>query len=262
MDVVEGVDFSDNPYDAVDPGAALSPKANRCWKPVVAAVHGMAAGGAFYWLNEADIIICSEDATFFDPHVTYGMISALEPIGLARRINLGDVLRWTLLGLDERMSAERALQVGLVTEITPRDRLWDRAAELAATIAAKPPLATQGTVKAIWESLDLPRTVALERGLPTPAGQRPRHRRGRPWFGPAGAVAPALTPSRGARRGDHRPAHPGLGAPALGLLVLRVLVGVRCTGSRSCSAGSVAAGWRAPPAGSAASGSVTAGSPR
>ena len=168
VDVVEGVDFSDNPYDAVDPGAALSPKANRCWKPVVAAVHGMAAGGAFYWLNEADIIICSEDATFFDPHVTYGMISALEPIGLARRINLGDVLRWTLLGLDERMSAERALQVGLVTEITPRDRLWDRAAELAATIAAKPPLATQGTVKAIWESLDLPRTVALERGLAYP----------------------------------------------------------------------------------------------
>src|SRR3546814_7578015 len=50
----------------------------NCWKPVIAAVHGMAAGGAFYWLNESDIIICSEDATFFDPHVTYGMTSALE----------------------------------------------------------------------------------------------------------------------------------------------------------------------------------------
>jgi enoyl-CoA hydratase/carnithine racemase len=168
VDVVDGIDFADNPYDAVDPGALLSPKANRCWKPVVAAVHGMAAGGAFYWLNEADIVICSDDATFFDPHVTYGMISALEPIGLARRVNLGDVLRWALLGLDERLSAERALQIGLVTEVVARDQLWARAHELASIIAAKPPLAVQGTVKAIWESLDLPRTVALERGLSYP----------------------------------------------------------------------------------------------
>lgn len=169
VDVVEGIDVGDNPYTTQDPGALLSPKANRCWKPVVAAVHGMAAGGAFYWLNEADIILCTQDTTFFDPHVTYGMISALEPIGLARRINLGDVLRWALLGLDERMSAERALQVGLVTEVCDdRDAVWTRAHELAATIAAKPPLATQGTVKAIWESLDLPRTVALEQGMAYP----------------------------------------------------------------------------------------------
>lgn len=168
VDVAEGIDFSDNPYAGLDPGAMLSPKANRCWKPVVAAVHGMAAGGAFYWLNEADIIICSEDATFFDPHVTYGMISALEPIGLARRVNLGDVLRWALLGLDERLSPERALQIGLVTEIVAREDLWDRAAAIAATIAAKPTLAVQGTLKAIWQSLDLPRTVALDRGLDYP----------------------------------------------------------------------------------------------
>ena len=169
VDVVEGIDFSDNPYDAKDPGELLSPKANQCWKPVVAAVHGMAAGGAFYWLNEADIILCTQDTTFFDPHVTYGMISALEPIGLARRINLGDALRWALLGLDERMSAERALQVGLVTEVCEdREAVWARAHELAATIAAKPPLATQGTVKAIWQSLDLPRTVALSTGLSYP----------------------------------------------------------------------------------------------
>lgn len=168
VDVGEGVDFHDNPFVAQDPGASLSPKTNQCWKPVVAAVHGMAAGGAFYWLNEADIVICSDDATFFDPHVTYGMVSALEPIGLARRVNLGDVLRWALLGLDERLSPERALQIGLVTEVTTPEQLWPRAATLAATIAAKPPVAVQGTVRAIWESLDLPRTIALQRGLSYP----------------------------------------------------------------------------------------------
>jgi len=165
VDVKEGIRHLDNVFSQLDPGTYLGPKQNRVWKPVVAAVHGMAAGGAMYWLNEADIIICSEDATFFDPHVTYGMTSALEPIGMARRVPLGDVLRWALLGLDERMSATRALQIGLVTEVLPREELWPRADQLAKLMAAKPPTAIQGTVKAIWESLDMTRTQALEMGL-------------------------------------------------------------------------------------------------
>jgi enoyl-CoA hydratase/carnithine racemase len=154
-----------NIWHAEDPGAKLGPKSMNCWKPVVAAVHGMAAGGAFYWLNEADIIIASEEATFFDPHVTYGMTAALEPIGARYRMPLGDVLRMVLLGNDERIGAGTALRIGLISEITTRDELWPRAHELARTIAAKPPAATAGSVKAIWESLDLPRSVALKRGL-------------------------------------------------------------------------------------------------
>ena len=46
----------------------LGPKQHRVWKPVITAVHGMAAGGAMYFINESDIVICSDDATFFDPH--------------------------------------------------------------------------------------------------------------------------------------------------------------------------------------------------
>ena len=166
-----GVDVSDpiyqppNAWSHLDPGSRLGPKANHCWKPVVCAVHGMAAGGAFYWINEADIVICSEDATFFEPHVSYGMTAALEPIGLLYKIPLGDVIRMALLGLDERMSAGRALQVGLVTEVLPRAELWPRAAELAGALARKPAVAVQGTVRAIWEALDLGRRAALERGL-------------------------------------------------------------------------------------------------
>jgi enoyl-CoA hydratase/carnithine racemase len=125
----------------------------------------MAAGGAFYWLNEADIVLCSDDATFFDPHVSYGLTAALEPIGLARRIPLGEALRIALLGLDERLSPERALQIGLVSEVLPRAELWVRADEIARVIAAKPPAAIQGTVRAIWESLDATRTQALRTGL-------------------------------------------------------------------------------------------------
>ena len=165
VDVREGIFWADNPWSQEDPGIHLSPKVNQVWKPLICAVHGMAAGGAFYWLNEADIIICSDDATFFDPHVTYGMTAALEPIGMSRRIPLGEALRIALLGLDERLSPERALQIGLVSEVCERDALWPRAQELAEIIAAKPPAAIQGTVKAIWESLDMTRAQALRLGL-------------------------------------------------------------------------------------------------
>lgn len=156
---------SDNVWNQADPGDRLGPKSSRCWKPVVTAVHGLCAGGAFYWLNESDIIICSDDAQFFDPHVTYGMTAALEPIGARYRMPLGDVLRMALLGNDERITAATALRIGLVSEVVELDRLWARAHRLAALIAAKPSAATQGTVKAIWESLDLPRSVALQTGL-------------------------------------------------------------------------------------------------
>ena len=56
-------------------------------------------------------------------------------------------------------------RISLVTEVTAREDLWSRAHEIAATIANKPPTATQGTVKAIWESLDKPYRAAMDRGL-------------------------------------------------------------------------------------------------
>jgi enoyl-CoA hydratase/carnithine racemase len=155
----------DDLFAQVDPGEYLGPKQNRMWKPVVSAVHGICAGGAFYWVNEADIVICSEDASFFDPHVTYGMVAALEPIGLRWRVPLGEVLRMALLGNDERIGAATALRISLVTEVVALERLWDRAHELAAKIAAKPSVATQGTNRAIWESLEVGRNVALQMGL-------------------------------------------------------------------------------------------------
>jgi enoyl-CoA hydratase/carnithine racemase len=154
-----------NVWVAEDPGTKLGPKSMRCWKPVVAAVHGMCAGGAFYWINEADIVICSEDATFFDPHVTYGMTSALEPIGMTFKMPLGEVLRMVLLGNDERISADTAKRIGIVSEVVPNEKLWDHARHLASIIAAKPSAATAGSVKAIWESLDMPRSVALQTAL-------------------------------------------------------------------------------------------------
>jgi len=169
IDVREERGATPSIWDEHDPGHFICPKLNLCWKPVVTAVHGMAAGGAFYLINESDIVICSDEATFFDPHVTYGMTSACEPIGMRYRQRLGDVLRMVLLGNDERVSARTALLQGIVSEVVSgREGLWTRGRALAAQIAAKPATATQGSVKAIWESLDMPRTIALRTSVKYP----------------------------------------------------------------------------------------------
>src|SRR3954453_15526527 len=59
IDVSEGVWWDHEPiFDQQDPGALLGPKAHKVWKPVIAALHGMVAGGAMYFVNECDFSIC------------------------------------------------------------------------------------------------------------------------------------------------------------------------------------------------------------
>ena len=165
LDVKKDYGQPDDVWNHEDPGELLSPKWQKVWKPVVCAVQGICSAGAFYFVNESDVVICSSDATFFDSHVSGGYVSALEPIGLMRHVGLGETLRMALLGNNERVSAATALRIGLVTEVTEPGELWSRAHEIAATIAAEPTAATQGTVRAIWESLDRPYRAAMEQGL-------------------------------------------------------------------------------------------------
>jgi E-phenylitaconyl-CoA hydratase len=167
LDVMEGRWWMDQPvFNQEDPGATLGPKSHRVWKPVIAALHGMVAGGAMYFVNECDFAICSESATFFDPHANAGIVSALEPMGmLAMGVPYGEVMRWALLGSEERLSAQTALRIGLVTEVVPDDQLRSRAAQLASEIAARRPEGIQGTVRAMWEARDLPPSTAARHGM-------------------------------------------------------------------------------------------------
>ena len=165
VDIKKKYPQPDDVWNNEDPGELISPKWQQCWKPVVCAVQGMATAGALYFINESDIVICSTDATFFDSHVTYGRVAALEPVGLMRKVGLAQTLRMALSGNDERVTATTALAIGLVTEVVERDQLWSRAHEIAVGIAAKPSVATQGTVRAIWESLDKPYRAAMQQGL-------------------------------------------------------------------------------------------------
>jgi enoyl-CoA hydratase/carnithine racemase len=152
------------PFMFNDPGDNIGPKSCDLWKPVIAAVNGMACGGAFYMLGEVEFIVAAARATFFDPHVTYGMTAAFEPIHMAGITPFTEIMRLSLLGNYERMSAQRAYQVGMVTEVVPDDQLLPRARELAAIIASQPKLAIEGTVRAIWSTRSMPQREAVRLG--------------------------------------------------------------------------------------------------
>ncbi|MFF8711424.1 enoyl-CoA hydratase/isomerase family protein [Streptomyces sp. NPDC015184] len=150
-----------SPYTIDDPLIAIGPKANDLWKPVVAAVEGMACGGAFYLLGEAEFVIASEGATFFDPHTTYGMVSAYEAISMAQRMPFGEVARMSLMGTAERVSARRAYEIGLVSEVTEAGGAVAAALRAAEVIASYPTAAVQGTVRAVWSAKEAARAQAM-----------------------------------------------------------------------------------------------------
>jgi enoyl-CoA hydratase/carnithine racemase len=133
-------------------------------KPVIAAVNGIACGGAFYMLGEVEFIVAAEHATFFDPHVTYGMVAAFEPIHMSGIMPFPEIMRLSLLGNHERMSAQRAHEIGMVSEVVPAADLVDRTMWAARAIASQPKLAIEGTVRAIWGAREHGAREALRLG--------------------------------------------------------------------------------------------------
>jgi enoyl-CoA hydratase/carnithine racemase len=150
-----------SPYMVDDPLLRFGPKANDLWKPVVAAVRGIACGGAFYLLGESEFIVADPTAAFFDPHTTYGMVSAYESVHAAHRMPYGEAARMALMGTAERISARRAYEIGLVSELTPPGGALDAAVSCAAVIASYPPTGVQGTVRALWTAKEAARAQAF-----------------------------------------------------------------------------------------------------
>jgi len=125
-------------------------------KPVLAAVNGLCCGAGLDWVTTGDIVICSERAEFFDPHVSIGLVSGREMARLARVLPTNVVMRLALTGRHERMSAQRAYELGLVSEVVEHDRLMARAREIASVVNRNAPLAVRGTRLAIRKGLDVP----------------------------------------------------------------------------------------------------------
>ncbi len=99
---------------------------------MIAAVNGVCAGGGLHFVADADIVIASSNATFLDPHVSVGQVTAYEAIGLVRKMPVEPMMRMAFTGRDERMSAQRAYELGMISQVVdPPEQLWDVAQELA-----------------------------------------------------------------------------------------------------------------------------------
>jgi len=125
-------------------------------KPIVVAVNGICCGAGMDLVTTGDISIASEDATFFDPHVSIGLVAGREMVRVARTLPVNVAMRMALLGRQERLTARRAYELGLITEVVSADQLRSRARELAEMVNRNAPLAVRGTRLAIRKGLGLP----------------------------------------------------------------------------------------------------------
>jgi enoyl-CoA hydratase/carnithine racemase len=124
-------------------------------KPILAAVNGLCCGAGLDWVTTGDIVIASDRAEFFDPHVSIGLVSGREMVRLARALPTNIAMRIALTGRHERMTAQRAYELGLVSEVVEHDALLARAREIANLVNRNAPLAVRGTRLAIRRGRDL-----------------------------------------------------------------------------------------------------------
>jgi enoyl-CoA hydratase len=128
---------------------------NSVWKPVIAAVNGVCAGGGLHFVADADVVMASSDATFVDPHVSVGQVTAYEAIALMRKVPAEAVMRMALIGKYERIDAQRALDLGMVSQIVdPPEGLRDAAQALGQKMARNSPAAMAATKRALWGALE------------------------------------------------------------------------------------------------------------
>jgi dehydration protein DpgD len=129
-------------------------------KPVIAKVRGHALGGGFELALACDIIVAAEDASFALPEAKLGLIAGAGGVfRLTRQIPFKIALGYLLTG--RRMSAARALELGLVNEVVPAADLDSTVDGWVRDILACAPLATRAVKQAATASAGLPLAEAF-----------------------------------------------------------------------------------------------------
>ena len=138
---------------------------NDVWKPIITAVNGHCVGGGLMFVGDSDIVIASENARFSNTGVSLGLLAPVGPVVLARKIPFEAVMRMLVTGRHESIDAQRALQLGLVSEVTSPEALRDTALDIARKVALNSPAAVEQAVRAMWETLEMPLSEALAASL-------------------------------------------------------------------------------------------------
>ena len=142
----------------------MTARANEVWKPVICAVNGYCVGGGFHFVGDADFVVASSAATFMDSHVSVGMVAALEPLGLLGRMPFGSLMRMVMMGRHERFDAQRAYELGLVTQVIDAETFEEEVQALAEVVASNSPSTMIYSKYAIWQGLEFAREAARALG--------------------------------------------------------------------------------------------------
>jgi len=135
-------------------GQGLLSRMERFPKPIIAAVNGYALGAGCEMVEAVPLAIASETARFGQPEVNLGFPPCFGATQrLARLVGRKRALKMILTG--EMISAQEALEIGLVNSVVPPDSLLEEARKLAATIAEKPPVAVPTSLEGVTRGLNM-----------------------------------------------------------------------------------------------------------
>lgn len=129
-------------------------------KPVVAAVNGYALAGGCGLAMSCDLVISSDQAQYGYPEVTRGLVAAMVMVSLSRLVGRRQAMDLLLTG--RRVSADEALQLGLINRVVPHDALMANALEFATTLANQSPSAMRFTKDLFRQVMELDYDRALE----------------------------------------------------------------------------------------------------
>jgi enoyl-CoA hydratase/carnithine racemase len=120
-------------------------------KPVIAAINGAATGAGMGLAIMCDLRVCSERARFAESYIKMGLVAGDgAAYFLPRLIGLPKALELMLTG--ELLTADQALQIGLVNKVVPHDLLKAEAFKLMTKITANPPLAVRMMKRAVYQA--------------------------------------------------------------------------------------------------------------
>jgi enoyl-CoA hydratase/carnithine racemase len=131
-------------------------------KPLIAAVNGPALAGGFEIVLACDLVVASDTARFGVPEVQRGLMAAAGAlIRLPKRVPMAIALELTMTG--DPISAERALELGLVNRVVPAEEVLDVAVALAERIGENSPVAVRVSRKLVREAIELTEAEAWKR---------------------------------------------------------------------------------------------------
>ena len=143
-----------------DPGDFCGLTHRRLSKPVIAAMNGAAMGGGLELALACDLRIAAETAIFALPEVTIGAFAGAGGVVRLGRA-LPEAVAMDMLLTGRSITAERAYQLGLISELTTRDDLLPRARGIAGMILRNSPLSVRLTRQIARDTARMPEAEAL-----------------------------------------------------------------------------------------------------